>query len=74
MKTKAAIAYFTLPGDTLTGAMWRLAHACGVNRTSIYDWGEIVPDAYATRLHLLTGGDLNSGIRPTNRKKFRAIA
>ena len=72
IKTEKAITYYTLPGATRTAAITRLADACGVARTSVYGWGKFVPDAHQARLHLLTSGKLDSGIRPAKRRSAAA--
>ncbi len=72
IKTEQAIKYFTRPGDTRTAGITTLADTFGVARTSIYAWGKFVPDAYQGRLHLLTAGALDSGIRPVKGKSKAA--
>lgn len=50
MLTKDALGYF--------GSKSKLASAAGVKIQSIYNWGELVPEARALRLQIASGGEL----------------
>lgn len=50
MKKADALAYF--------GNQQRLAAALGVSQPAVSQWGELVPERYAYRLQVISGGVL----------------
>lgn len=73
MKTENAIAFFTRVNEANHRGVKRLAEQLSVTPSLIYMWGEFVPDKHAARLHLLTRGALDSGIKPLTPSAVKAL-
>jgi hypothetical protein len=57
------IRYFSPSADDPRGAKKAITEALGISSGYISQWGDVVPEPQAMRLHLLTRGKERNGVK-----------
>ena len=73
MKKADAIQFFTRVNEAPHKGVTRLSEHLGITKSLIYMWGENVPNGHAAKLHILTNGVLDCGLKPLPKKDIHAL-